>query len=365
MREAFYQAEGPAFERATAALSELLNANPSILFQREDGVGRKARQQRRFVGMNVWPGKPYPLGATYDGVGANFSLFSEAAERVELCLFDENEAETRVDLSEVTGFCWHGYLPEVEPGQRYGYRLHGPWAPEHGQRCNPRKLLLDPYAKTVEGDVNWNEAVFPYYFRDLEGSANEEDSAPYVPRSVVINPFFDWENDKPLGRPLHETILYEVHVKGFTARHPDIPSEIRGTYAGLAHPKAIEYLAALGITAVELLPVHQFIHDAHLVERGLRNYWGYNSIGYFAPHNGYASRGQLGRQVQEFKQMVKALHQAGLEVILDVVYNHTAEGNHLGFSFPSRASTTPATIALWMTIAATTWTTRARETAST
>jgi len=280
--------------------------------------------------MKVWPGKPYPLGATYDGVGANFSIFSESAEKIELCLFDENGAETRLDLPEVTGFCWHGYLPEVEPGQRYGYRVYGPWAPEHGQRCNPNKLLLDPYAKAVEGEVNWNEAVFPYSFKDPEGSVNEGDSAPYVPRSVVINPFFDWENDKPLGRPLHETIVYEVHVKGFTARHPDIPSEIRGTYAGLAHPKAVEYLAGLGITAVELLPVHQFVHDAHLVERGLRNYWGYNSIGYFAPHNAYASRGQLGQQVQEFKQMVKALHQTGLEVILDVVYNHTAEGNHLG-----------------------------------
>jgi len=280
--------------------------------------------------MKVWPGKPYPLGATYDGVGINFSLFSEVAERVELCLFDENGQETRVDLPEVTAFCWHGYLPEVEPGQRYGYRVHGPWAPEHGRRCNPNKLLLDPYAKAVEGQVNWNEAVFPYRFADPEGSFNEDDSAPFVPRSVVINPFFDWENDKPLGKPLHETIIYEVHVKGFTARQPDIPEEIRGTYAGLCHPAAVEYLAGLGITAVELLPVHQFIHDAHLLERGLRNYWGYNSIGYLAPHNEYASQEQPGRQAQEFKQMVKILHAAGLEVILDVVYNHTAEGNHLG-----------------------------------
>jgi len=280
--------------------------------------------------MKVWPGKPYPLGATYDGVGTNFSLFSEVGERVELCLFDENGQETRVDLPEVTAFCWHGYLPEVEPGRRYGYRVHGPWAPEHGSRCNPKKLLLDPYAKAVEGQVNWNEAVFPYRFADPEGSFNEDDSASFVPRSVVINPFFDWENDRPLGRPLHETIIYEVHVKGFTARHPDIPEEIRGTYAGLSHPAAVEYLAGLGITAVELLPVHQFIHDAHLIERGLRNYWGYNSIGYLAPHNEYAGQEQPGRQVQEFKQMVKILHAAGLEVILDVVYNHTAEGNHLG-----------------------------------
>jgi isoamylase len=280
--------------------------------------------------LKVWPGRPYPLGAAYDGVGTNFSIFSDVAEKIELCLFDENRAETRVDLPEVTGYCWHGYLPDVEPGRRYGYRVYGPWKPEHGHRCNSNKLLLDPYAKAVEGEVNWNEAVFPYRPKDPEGSINQEDSAPYVPKSVVINPSFDWGNDKQPGRPLHETTIYEVHVKGFTARHPDIPSEIRGTYAGLSHPVAVEYLAGLGITAVELLPVHQFIHDAHLVKRGLRNYWGYNSIGYFAPHNGYASRGQLGQQVQEFKQLVKTLHEAGLEVILDVVYNHTAEGNHLG-----------------------------------
>ncbi len=280
--------------------------------------------------MNIWPGKPYPLGATYDGLGTNFSIFTEMAESVELCLFDERGSEARVTLPEVTGFCWHGYLPDVEPGQQYGYRVHGPWAPEQGHWCNPAKLLLDPYAKAVEGEVDWNEAVFPYRFQDPEGSVNEDDSAPFVPRSVVINPYFDWGNDQPPARPRHESVIYEVHVKGFTALHPGIPEEMRGTYAGLAHPAAIEYLAALGVTAVELLPVHQFIHDAHLVERGLRNYWGYNSIGYLAPHNGYAGRGRPGRQIQEFKQMVKSLHEAGLEVILDVVYNHTAEGNHLG-----------------------------------
>ncbi len=280
--------------------------------------------------LKVWPGKPYPLGATYDGTGTNFSIFSEAAECVELCLFDEAGKETRVELPELTAFCRHGYLPGVEPGQQYGYRVHGPWDPGQGHRCNPDKLLLDPYAKAIEGDVQWNEAVFPYYFKDPEGSKNVEDSAPFVPKSIVINPFFDWERDKPPGIPLHETVIYEVHVKGFTALHPDIPEELRGKYEGFAHPAMIEYLLHLGVTSVELMPVHQFIHDAHLMERGLRNYWGYNSIGYFAPHNEYSSRGQKGQQVQEFKRMVKDLHAAGFEVILDVVYNHTGEGNHMG-----------------------------------
>ena len=280
--------------------------------------------------MEIWPGKPYPLGATYDGVGANFSIFSEVAERVELCIFDEDGKETKIDLPEATGFCWHGYFRNMEQGTRYGYRVHGPWDPERGNRCNPSKLLLDPYAKAIEGEVQWNEAVFPYHFQEPEGGPNTEDSAPYVPKSVVVNPFFDWANDHSPAIPLHESIIYEVHVKGFTARFPDIPPEIRGTYAGLAHPDAVEYLTKLGVTAVELLPVHQFIHDSYLVERGLSNYWGYNSIGYFAPHNRYSSRGQAGQQVQEFKEMVKSLHQAGIEVILDVVYNHTAEGNHLG-----------------------------------
>ncbi|WP_084517211.1 glycogen debranching protein GlgX [Desulfatiglans anilini] len=280
--------------------------------------------------LNVWPGEAYPLGATYDGVGTNFSLFSEAAERVELCLFDEQGREARVDLAERTAFCWHGYLPDIAPGQRYGYRVHGPWNPEAGHRCNPGKLLLDPYSKAVDGLVDWNEAVFQHCFNDPEGPANTADSAPYVPKSVVVNPYFDWGNDRPLRRPLHETVIYEVHVKGFTARHPGIPPEIRGTFSGLSHPLVLDYLLELGVTAVELMPVHQFIHDAHLVEKGLRNYWGYNSIAYLAPHNEYAAKGRLGEQVPEFKQMVKMLHQAGIEVILDVVYNHTAEGNHLG-----------------------------------
>jgi len=281
--------------------------------------------------MKIYPGAPFPLGATYDGAGTSFSIFSEVAERVELCLFDAAGQETRIDLPEVTAFCWHGYLPGVAPGQRYGFRVHGPWNPDAGQRCNPVKLLLDPYAKAVEGQVEWDEAVFPYYFDDPETSRNDLDSAPFMPKSVVVNPFFDWANDRLPRVPMHESVIYEVHVKGLTQRHPAIPEELRGTYLGLAHPAAIAHLKRLGITAVELLPVHQFIQDSLLLERGLRNYWGYNSIAYLAPHDEYATPdGALGRQVQEFKQMVKALHQEGIEVILDVVYNHTAEGNHLG-----------------------------------
>ncbi len=279
--------------------------------------------------IEIWPGRPYPLGAAYDGGGTNFSLFSEVAEKVELCLYDDGGHEERVVLDEIDASCWHGYLPSVAPGQRYGYRVHGPWAPEAGQRCNPAKLLLDPYAKAIEGQVVWAQACFPYNFGD-ENSRNDDDSAAFVPRSVVHNPYFDWGNDRPPDIQLNESVIYEVHVKGFTARHPDIPEAKRGTYAGLGHPAAIEYLTGLGVTAVELLPVHQFIHDAHLVERRLRNYWGYNSIGFLAPHNEYAAGGQRGEQVAEFKAMVRALHEAGIEVILDVVYNHTAEGSHMG-----------------------------------
>jgi isoamylase len=278
----------------------------------------------------VCPGKPYPLGATYDGTGTNFSIFSEAAEKVELCLFDEEGKETRLVLPEITALCWHGLVSGVEPGQRYGYRVHGPWAPERGQLCNPAKLLLDPYAKAIEGRVDWKEAVFPYHFKKPEGGPNEEDSAPFVPRSVVISPSFDWQEDHPPCHSLHETVIYEVHVKGVTARHPHVPPELRGKYTGLAHPAMIDYFRNLGVTAVELMPVHQFIHDARLAEGGLRNYWGYNSIGYLAPHNEYSSGGESGQQVRDFKQMVKGLHGAGIEVILDVVYNHTAEGSHLG-----------------------------------
>ena len=279
--------------------------------------------------MHVWPGDPYPLGATWDGEGTNFSIFSEVAERVELCLFGEDGAERRLALPEVTAFCWHGYVPGVGPGQRYGFRVYGPWSPDEGHRCNPAKLLLDPYAKAIDGDVRWHQAVFSYQSGE-EHVRNDADSAPYVPRAIVIDPAFSWGRDRPPRTPLHGSILYEIHVKGFTARRRDIPRPIRGTYAGLAHRASIEYLKTLGVTAVELMPVHQFVHDAHLMGRGLRNYWGYNSIAFLAPHHGYAARRDPGGQVVEFKRMVKALHAAGIEVILDVVYNHTAEGNHLG-----------------------------------
>ncbi len=277
----------------------------------------------------IWPGRPYPLGATFDGAGTNFTLFTEVADRVELCLFDPDGVETRFDLPETTGHVWHGYVPTVTPGQQYGFRVHGLWDPGQGKRCNPAKLLLDPYAKAIEGGVDWHEAVYPYRFGDPD-TRDDRDSAPFVPRSVVINPFFDWSEDRSPRRDLYQVMIYETHVRGFTMTHPGIPEALRGTYAGLAHPAAIRHLTSLGVTAVELMPVHQFIHDQHLVDRGLRNYWGYNSIGFLAPHNEYASTGQAGDQVGEFKAMVRTLHQAGIEVILDVVYNHTAEGNHLG-----------------------------------
>jgi isoamylase len=280
--------------------------------------------------MILWPGDPYPLGATYDGAGTNFSVFSEVAERVELCLFDDEGRETRVPLPEVTEFCWHGYLPGVGPGTQYGFRVHGPYEPAAGHRCNPAKLLLDPYAKAVDGQVSWTPAVYPYPVGGDPFERNDEDSAPYVPKGVVTSPWFDWGNDRPPRTRWHETVLYEAHVKGLTARHPDVPDDLRGTYAGVAHPAIVDHLQRLGVTALELMPVHQFIHDHRLVERGLRNYWGYNSIAYLAPHNEYAAYRGRGQAVQEFKQLVKTLHEAGIEVILDVVYNHTGEGDHLG-----------------------------------
>jgi glycogen operon protein len=279
--------------------------------------------------QEVWPGRPYPLGATYDGAGTNFSLFSEVAEAVELCLVDDDGGERRIPLEEVDASCWHGYLPNVGPGQRYGFRVHGPWDPGRGRRCNPAKLLLDPYAKAIEGPVLPHPSTFAHQPGDPD-ARSDEDSGPHMAKGVVHNPFFDWSSDRRPDRPLHESIIYEVHVRGFTARHPGIPEPLRGTYSGLAHPAAIEHLTSLGVTTVELLPVHEFAHDAHLLDRGLRNYWGYNSIGFFAPHGSYAANGSRGEQVTEFKAMVRALHDADIEVILDVVYNHTAEGNQLG-----------------------------------
>ncbi|NUS41617.1 MAG: glycogen debranching protein GlgX, partial [Terrabacter sp.] len=284
--------------------------------------------------MEIWPGKPYPLGASYDGTGVNFAVFSEVAERIELCLVDDDLNETRLDLPEVDGFVWHGYVPYVQPGQRYGFRVHGPYEPENGHRCNPSKFLLDPYAKAIEGQAENDQSLYSYTFGDPEAATtttiNTDDSLRHTMHSVVINPFFDWGDDRPPRHEYHETVIYEAHVKGLTMLHPEIPEEIRGTYAGIAHPAMISHLHDLGITAVELMPVHQFVQDAPLVDRGLSNYWGYNTIGFLAPHNGYAAGGQRGQQVLEFKGMVRALHAAGIEVILDVVYNHTAEGNHMG-----------------------------------
>jgi glycogen operon protein len=277
-----------------------------------------------------WPGRARPLGATHDGGGTNFAVYSHEATGVQLCLFDDDdEHETRVALTEVDGFVWHAYLPGVAPGQRYGYRVDGPWNPAQGQWTNPNKLLLDPYARVVEGAVDWSPACFAYQF-DAPDTANTDDSAGHVPRSVVHDATFDWRDDRRPDVPMHETIIYETHVKGLTMRHPDVPPEIRGTYAAVGHPAVVEHLQRLGVTTIELMPVHQFVQDSTLLDRGLRNYWGYNSIGFFAPHNEYSSSGQRGEQVREFKEMVRTLHAADLEVVLDVVYNHTAEGNHLG-----------------------------------
>ncbi|WP_309617078.1 glycogen debranching protein GlgX [Salinibacterium sp.] len=278
--------------------------------------------------VESWPGTAYPLGATFDGSGTNFALFSEAADRVELCLFDDG-VETRVPLTEVDAFIWHAYLPTVQAGQLYGYRVHGAYDPENGARANGSKLLLDPYAKATSGNIDWDQSLFAYNFGD-QNSENTDDSASHMMLGVVINPFFDWTGESKPNVAYNDTIIYEAHVKGLTATHPDIPEEQRGTYAGIAHPAVIEHLQKLGITAIELMPVHQFVNDSVLQDKGLSNYWGYNTIGFFAPHAAYSSTGDHGQQVLEFKSMVRALHHAGIEVILDVVYNHTAEGNHLG-----------------------------------
>jgi glycogen operon protein len=292
-------------------------------------VGADRRSARR-----VLPGDPFPLGATLTGTGTNFSLFSEHAERVELCLFDEEGNEERIEVCDTTFFTWHCFLPGIEAGQRYGYRVHGPYDPERGLRFNPAKLLLDPYAKAIDGTVDWSAAnVLPYLPTGHENddlTADAADSAPAMPHAVVVDPGFDWENDRPPRIPWNDSVIYEMHVKGFTKRLGALPEHLRGTYAGLASDEAIAYLNELGVTAVELLPVHHIVDESFLVDRGLSNYWGYSSIGFLAPHALYAADGRLGEQANEFKGMVKALHRADIEVILDVVYNHTAEGNHLG-----------------------------------
>jgi isoamylase len=278
------------------------------------------------------PGNPYPLGATWDGSGVNVALFSENAEGVEFCFFDEEGHERRVPVSERTDQVWHVYLPQARPGLRYGFRVHGPWAPSAGQRFNPAKLLLDPYARAITGTVQWSDALFGYTVGHPEAdlARDERDSARGMPKGVVIDTAFTWGGDRPPRIPWNETVIYELHVKGFTTRHPDVAKELRGTYGGLVSPAALDYLRTLGVTAVELMPIHHFVSDKYLVDRGLRNYWGYNSLGFFAPDIRYASGRGAGDQVREFKTMVKTLHEAGIEVILDVVYNHTAEGNHLG-----------------------------------
>ncbi len=286
--------------------------------------------------MKVWPGKPYPLGATWDGQGVNFALFSEHATGVELCLFDsplDDTERVRVRITEQTDYVWHTYLPGITPGQFYGYRVYGPFEPEKGNRFNPSKLLLDPYAKAISGALNWDNALFGYTIGDVEDPdliLDTRDSAPFMNKAIVIDSSFDWGNDKSPNIPLYDSIIYEVHVKGFTRCHPKIEPGLKGTYSGIASPEAIDYLQKLGVTAVELLPVHQFVRDKNLLDKGLTNYWGYNSIGFFAPYSEYTCSKVPGDQVREFKAMVKTLHAAGIEVILDVVYNHTAEGSHLG-----------------------------------
>jgi len=274
----------------------------------------------------------YPLGASYDGAGVNFALFSQVAQKVELCLFDEDDHETRIEMTEQNSYVWHNYLPGIQPGQRYGYRVYGPYDPNQGLRCNPNKLLLDPYAKAIEGNIDGDESLYSYWFKSPDDvtAMNTLDSAPHTMKAAVINPYFDWGNDQHPHISYHDSVIYEAHVRGMTNLNREVPPEIRGTYAGLAYPTVIEYLKKLGVTAIELMPIHQFVNDSFLQEKGLSNYWGYNTIGFFAPHNAYSSSGQRGEQVNEFKSMVKAYHRAGMEVILDVVYNHTAEGNNRG-----------------------------------
>lgn len=274
----------------------------------------------------------YPLGAHYDGAGVNFSIYSQVADKVELCLFDDQDRETRIEMTEQNSYVWHNYLPGIQPGQRYGYRVYGPYDPNRGLRCNPNKLLLDPYAYAIEGNIDSDESLFSYWFKSPNDNTamNTLDSAGHTMKSVVVNPYFDWGADRHPNIPYHDSVIYEAHVRGMTNLNVDVPPDIRGTYAGLAYPTVIEYLKNLGVTTIELMPIHQYVNDTFLQEKGLSNYWGYNTIGFFAPHNAYSSSGQRGEQVNEFKSMVKAYHNAGMEVILDVVYNHTAEGNDRG-----------------------------------
>ena len=286
--------------------------------------------KREGEAARMWPGSPFPLGAHWDGSGTNVSVFSAHAEAVELCLFDDAGVERRVELPERTGPWWHGYLPGLGPGQRYGLRVHGPYRPGDGHRCNPAKLLVDPYARALDGELVWDPAVFGYRPGGQDGEPDGADSAPFVPKAVVVDGSFDWSDDVPPRVPWHETVIYEAHVKGLTARHPEVPPAQRGTFAGLACPPVIDHLRSLGVTAVELLPVHHFVTEHALTRRGLRNYWGYNPLGYFAPHAGYRHAGQPEAAVSECKEMVRALHRAGIEVILDVVYNHSAEGDERG-----------------------------------
>lgn len=298
------------------------------------------------MSFKTYPGHSFPLGATWDGEGVNFALFSENASAVDLCLFDTNDrdaTETRVRVKEMDNHVWHVYIPGLKPGQLYGYRVYGPYDPPNGFRFNPNKLLIDPYAKAISGTINWNDTLFGYEIGHPEGdlSFSDTDSAPYIPKAVVIDPSFNWEGDKQPDIPYHQTIIYETHVKGFTQTHSDIPEAIRGSYAAIGHPVTIKYLQSLGITAIELMPVHHFVNDRILQDKGLSNYWGYNTIGFFAPDVRYSSSGTLGEQVREFKEMVKALHKAGIEVIIDVVYNHTGEGNHLGPTLAFRGVDNP------------------------
>ena len=285
--------------------------------------------------MRAWPGKPYPLGATWDGDGVNFAIFSENATAVELLLFDftnPSKLKERVPFEERTGYVWHAYLPDLLPGQLYAFSVDGPYEPDRGLRFNKNKALIDPYAKAIAGSIQWNDSMFGYVYSDQNNdvSFDSRDSSPFLPKCVVIDTSYDWEGDDLLRIPWNETIIYETHVKGITNLNPNVPNDKRGSYSGLAFDHIVRYLKELGITAVELLPIHHHVDNKRLVDGGLKNYWGYNTIGFFAPDSRYSSTGVMGQQVKEFKDMVKTLHRAGIEVILDVVYNHTAEGNHLG-----------------------------------